>query len=52
MTGICFIYRLPGNDGYYQPARDGKRFLVLEPEGAPGALPMVAVQNWAARLGK
>ena len=35
------------------PARDGKRFLVLEPEGPPApARPLVVVLNWAARLGK
>ncbi len=34
-------------------SRDGKRFLVLNPEGGePPSLPMVVVQNWAAGLGK
>ncbi|MBL8295042.1 MAG: protein kinase [Bryobacterales bacterium] len=37
----------------FAPARDGQRFLVLEPEGGePPDLPMVVVQNWAARLGR
>ena len=37
----------------FAPSRDGKRFLVLEPEGGPAPpLPLVIVQNWAARLAK
>ena len=37
----------------YAPSRDGKRFLVLEPEGGPPPpRPLVIVQNWAARLAK
>ncbi len=36
----------------FQPSRDGRRFLVQEPEGGQKDLPMVVVQNWAARLGK
>lgn len=36
-----------------EPSRDGRRFLVLVPEGGEeAALPMVVVQNWAAGLGK
>jgi len=34
-----------------EPSRDGRRFLVLVPEGGEAAgLPMVVVQNWAAGL--
>ena len=37
----------------FQPSRDGQRFLVFEPASEPPMqLPMVVVQNWAARLGK
>jgi Tol biopolymer transport system component len=37
----------------FAPARDGQRFLVLEPEGGEQPdPPMVVVQNWAARLRK
>ena len=47
------LFRLPaGGFNVFQPARDGKRFLVQEPEGAQQELPMVVVQNWAARLPK
>ena len=45
------LFRLPGIG--FQPSRDGRRFLVLEPEG--GQLPdrpLVVIQNWAANLGK
>jgi len=38
--------------GLYQPARDGRRFLVFEPEGLRTDWPMAVVENWAARLGK
>ena len=48
------LFRLPGRDerAFYQPSRDGRRFLVYEPEGAPQDRPMVVVENWAARLGR
>ena len=46
------LFRLPGQLNYFQPARDGRRFLVLEPEGEQQARPMVVVQKWAERLGK
>ncbi len=37
---------------FFDAARDGQRFLVLEPErGSQPDPPMVVVQNWAARLG-
>jgi Tol biopolymer transport system component len=36
----------------FQPGRDGRRFLVYEPESAPQYRPMVVVENWAGRLGK
>jgi len=45
------LFQMQGGD--FAPARDGQRFLVTEPEGgAKPDLPMVVVQNWAARLGK
>ena len=35
----------------FQPSRDGRRFLVLEPEGGQQPdRPMVVIQNWAAGL--
>ena len=48
------MFRLPASDEYtrYQPSRDGRRFLVYEPEGGSQDRPMVVVQNWAARLGR
>ena len=48
------LFRLPAGDGraYFQPWRDGRRFLVYEPEGVPQYRPMVVVENWAARLGR
>ncbi len=47
------LFRLPVGRSIFSPARDGKRFLVQVPERAgQEALPMVVVQNWAARLGK
>ena len=48
------LFRLPTEDPftYFQPGRDGRRFLVCEPEGAPQDRPMVVVENWAARLSK
>jgi len=45
------LFRGAGNGA--EPSRDGRRFLVLVPEGGEAAaLPMVVVQNWAAGLGK
>jgi len=42
-----------GTPGTVEPSREGRRFLVLTPEGGEQvALPMVVVQNWAAGLGK
>ena len=48
------LFRLPASDerAFYQPSRDGRRFLVYEPEGALQDRPMVVVENWAARLGR
>ncbi len=48
------LFRLPTDDQFasFQPGRDGRRFLVYEPEGAPQDRPMVVVENWAARLGR
>jgi hypothetical protein len=46
------LFRLPAGEGRadFQPAHDGRRFLVYEPEGAPQDRPMVVVENWVARL--
>jgi len=48
------LFHLPAGDGraFFQPAHDGRRFLVYEPEGAPQYRPMVVIENWAARLGR
>ena len=48
------LFRLPTEDlfSFFQPSRDGRRFLVYEPEGALQNRPMVVVENWAARLGR
>ena len=48
------LVRLPSEDQFalFQPGRDGRRFLVYEPEGALQDRPMVVVENWAARLGR
>ena len=48
------LFRLPVGWGVpvFQPGRDGRRFLVYEPEWGQMDKPMVVVQNWAARLGK
>ena len=48
------LFRLPTEDlfSFFQPSRDGRRFLVYEPEGAPQFRPMVVQLNWAARLGR
>jgi len=45
------LFRASGNGA--ATSRDGRRFLVLVPEGGEAAaLPMVVVLNWAAGLGK
>jgi eukaryotic-like serine/threonine-protein kinase len=37
---------------WFQPSSDGKRFLLMEPEGGTERdLPMVVIQNWPAKLG-
>jgi hypothetical protein len=48
------LFRLPTEDLFapFQPSRDGRRFLVQEPEGAPQDRPMVVQLNWAGRLGR
>jgi Tol biopolymer transport system component len=48
------LFRLPTSEerARYQPSRDGRRFLVYEPEGVSQDRPMVVVENWAARLGR
>jgi dipeptidyl aminopeptidase/acylaminoacyl peptidase len=46
------LFRLPDEHVFFQPGRDGRRFLVYEPEGAPQYQPMVVQLNWAARLGR
>jgi Tol biopolymer transport system component/tRNA A-37 threonylcarbamoyl transferase component Bud32 len=45
------LFRLPQGTGtgWFEPDRDGQRFLVLEPAGGPEReLPMVVVHNWPA----
>lgn len=45
------LFQVPGE--YFDAARDGQRFLVLEPDDKPSSnSPMVVVQNWTARLGR
>ena len=45
------LFRLPAAPHVsFQPARDGRRFLVYEPEGLPQEGPMAVVENWAGRL--
>ncbi|MBM3812711.1 MAG: hypothetical protein FJW20_13875 [Acidimicrobiia bacterium] len=49
------LFRISNWDGAltaYQTDGNGRRFLVYEPEAGQRELPMVVVQNWAARLGK
>jgi len=48
------LFHLPTEDllASFQPGRDGRRFLVQEPEGAPQDRPMVVQLNWAARVGR
>jgi len=46
------LFRLPGQGFTFQPGRDGRRFLVWEPEGEQQERPMVVVQKWVERLGK
>jgi serine/threonine protein kinase len=47
------LFQLPTFDlASFQPGRDGRRFLVYEPEGAPQYRSMVLVENWVARLGR
>ena len=46
------LFRATGQGYYFRSAKDGKRFLVAEPEGSQQELPMVVQLNWAARLGK
>jgi Tol biopolymer transport system component/tRNA A-37 threonylcarbamoyl transferase component Bud32 len=47
------LFRVPQGLGFpwFEPDRDGKRFLVLEPAGVPDReLPMVVVHNWPALI--
>ena len=46
------LFQIAGGGNYFRPALDGKRFLMAEQESDQSELPMVVVQNWAARLGK
>lgn len=46
------LLQFPRDIPLFQPTRDGRRFLVMEPEAAERELPMVVVRNWAAPLGK
>ena len=55
IEGMKPLFRLPASGAIpgFQPARDGRRFLVWEPEGGQQPdRPMVVVQNWAAGLAK
>ena len=47
------LFRLPADEGrdHFEPGRDGRRFLVYEPEGTPQYRPMVVQLNWAADWG-
>ena len=46
------LFRSTGQGGYFSSGKDGKRFLVAEPDGSQQELPMVVQLNYAARLGK
>jgi poly(3-hydroxybutyrate) depolymerase len=48
------LFRLPTEYefAYFQSSRDGRRFLMYEPEGAPQYRPMVVVEHWVARLSR
>ena len=46
------LFRLGGDIRSFAPSRDGRRFLVQEPEGELQELPMVVIENWAARLSR
>ncbi len=48
------LFRLPPIDEYafFQPSRDGRRFLVYEMPGVQQERPMVVKLNWAAGLDK
>ncbi len=55
VQGVQPLFRLPAPGAFprFQPARDGRRFLVWEPEGGQQPdRPMVVIQNWAAGLAK
>jgi len=51
-TEALFRLAVGPDTSTFQPARDGRRFLVFEPGGTQHDRPMVVVQNWASRLGK
>ena len=46
------LFRLTGlsGGGTLQQSQDGKKFLTMEPEDGIKGLPMVVIQNWAARF--
>jgi Tol biopolymer transport system component len=48
------LFRLPTDYQFasFQPSRDGRRFLVQEPESVSQDRPMVVIQNWAGRLSR
>jgi hypothetical protein len=51
----ALLFRVPRSVGvaWFEPDRDGKRFLVTEPAGGPEReLPMVVVHNWPALAGE
>ena len=44
------LFRGTGLFGYFRSANDGKRFLIAEQDGGAQELPMVVIENYAARL--
>jgi hypothetical protein len=44
------LFRSIGQEGSFASAKDGKRFLMAEPEGSQQEFPMVVQLNYAARL--
>ena len=45
------LFMTAGQSGYFS-AKNGRRFLALEPEGSHQELPMVVQLNYSARLAK
>ena len=44
------LFRAVGPNGPFSSAKDGKRFLTAEQDGGEQELPMVVIENYAARL--